>query len=680
MLGNRQDTSWEARYQKDMQEAKKNLILSLKELEKENKFIQKLSLENIKKFKNLYLTKEDKPDLKYFCFDDLWGKIKNIFDSIISIKSIDKSDHKKEFRAVIKILIDAGVPFVDGKKLTFWSTQFARAQGVKYSEKNNMVTDGIAQEYMRKILLGWPDGKLDVLFPLIKPGSNYPDLRAFFWSTISTIYAEEIQENDEVHLFIQDSLTIGNFFWNNEMPIIRKKNANILVHQYDITTHEWKEPVNLDKSKSELLYVRRREVHPFDKSRVSEKKSDNIKYTVENGTKIWNQKFKDNEEKNALISWSSPKVLSLVKLRNMIKKMKKYINSQSKSISFFSPKSNKELSDITTNKNDKIIKKLKMSVNFIREHITLSEAPNREVKIALTEEYWLEKMDPKHRPNEFLAKEHNKWKRSHYKESFFLWLDHYDDKKNGKQEEKTISSQVDYVSEEIGKKQYKVNFHEGKICDLKSIPIDTTKVKGKCPGFFAYIITEQNAMLISEHIAGKFHHSSFISAQKVKCAGMIMIENGKILEINNISGHYRPQTYAIFRTIKNIPDEVFATNGVVRFHKPGEYPVILSKNQFLKHAHLIHAFIPIFQKIRNKNIQELSQHMSQAISIMSDSTNNQSNLLLSLKNIIETIILKLKKIDKPNYSLQQILKQGEEVIMKIEERSQIHDIKRANSI
>lgn len=310
--------------------------------------------------------------------------------------------------------------------------------------------------------------------------------------------------------------------------------------------------------------------------------------------------------------------------------------------------------------------KLGRNLKFVHQHITLPEMPNRNSKLALTEEYWLEKIDPKHRSLDYLKKNHDKWKNSgKYKEvDFISWLD-------GQEEKKTVESGgIDYLSIVESKKLYTVNFKDGLICDSNNVPIDTTKLIGKCPGFAAYIITLDGELLITEHIKGKFQHSSFTGAEKIQCAGMIKIEKGKIVEINNISGHYRPQILAIAKAIQYIPDEVFSSSGIIRFHRPGENPVTLSKSQFLKNVLPMHAFIPRLEVIRNKDKIKLTNLIGESDKIIAASDRDKSTEMIGeIVNKLMAVLSKLDKIDKPSFLLKQLIDKGHEKLAELEKIS-----------
>jgi hypothetical protein len=57
----------------------------------------------------------------------------------------------------------------------------------------------------------------------------------------------------------------------------------------------------------------------------------------------------------------------------------------------------------------------------------------------------------------------------------------------------------------------------------------------------AYVWSQECELFIAEHGDSVFHHSSFVSGQRVRCAGMIKIDNGQVTAISNNSGHYKPR-------------------------------------------------------------------------------------------------------------------------------------------
>ena len=79
--------------------------------------------------------------------------------------------------------------------------------------------------------------------------------------------------------------------------------------------------------------------------------------------------------------------------------------------------------------------------------------------------------------------------------------------------------------------------------DNFSAPAVLTTREGKKtkPGE-AYVWLNTGELLIHPHHVGTFHHSSFDKGSKVRCAGTMDVQNGKITRLDNNSGHYRPST------------------------------------------------------------------------------------------------------------------------------------------
>lgn len=68
-------------------------------------------------------------------------------------------------------------------------------------------------------------------------------------------------------------------------------------------------------------------------------------------------------------------------------------------------------------------------------------------------------------------------------------------------------------------------------------------------GVAAFVWSAQNELFLCTHLSGTFHHSSLLSGQRVKNAGMIRVKDGTILELSNNSGHYKPRIDHICRFI-----------------------------------------------------------------------------------------------------------------------------------
>ena len=70
-------------------------------------------------------------------------------------------------------------------------------------------------------------------------------------------------------------------------------------------------------------------------------------------------------------------------------------------------------------------------------------------------------------------------------------------------------------------------------------------------------VMDQNGRIYSstEHTVGEFHHSSFLAGQPVAAAGEVRIENGRIVEITDGSGHYRPAPEFTAQFLRRLQDD-----------------------------------------------------------------------------------------------------------------------------
>lgn len=72
------------------------------------------------------------------------------------------------------------------------------------------------------------------------------------------------------------------------------------------------------------------------------------------------------------------------------------------------------------------------------------------------------------------------------------------------------------------------------------------------PRFWAYVISPAGRLYVHMHVADSFHHSSLLAGGRVLGAGMIGVSNGRIVYINNKSGHYMPTPAEFFKAIRQL--------------------------------------------------------------------------------------------------------------------------------
>lgn len=206
----------------------------------------------------------------------------------------------------------------------------------------------------------------------------------------------------------------------------------------------------------------------------------------------------------------------------------------------------------------------------------------------------LERMDPAHRSFEFSAGELTKksfnnsaellmneaffeWVKSEDITPFFLWLEAHHLVTNPPRHIPS-DPKSDFIDRSVkyeAKEAVNVIFSAERliISDEKQNqiePLNTAKLKkqsfkiGGRLGSAAFIwnnIQGENQFFTHPHESRKYHHSTLSQGKKVSCAGMWYVENGKIEEINNNSGHYRPTSLNFYLLIREL-----VSNGVMARH------------------------------------------------------------------------------------------------------------------
>ncbi|MEE3719404.1 hypothetical protein V2H45_21920, partial [Tumidithrix elongata RA019] len=104
--------------------------------------------------------------------------------------------------------------------------------------------------------------------------------------------------------------------------------------------------------------------------------------------------------------------------------------------------------------------------------------------------------------------------------------------------------QYDETKEEQDKTQVTVSstLNRSPQHDTPSAPVDTTNSvthqKGK--GWEIFVMSPTGDLHMASHKIGKYHHSSLLAGAATAAAGSIKASGGKIEEMNDKSGHYKP--------------------------------------------------------------------------------------------------------------------------------------------
>lgn len=298
-------------YSQCMDDAKKSMTQSFLKLNKELAFLSSDEYSE----SNFYFRKIN------MSFEELWSQIRNIFDTVQYGATPEQfSAAVAEFKSIIILLIQAGIPVEMGKNLNFWSTQFGRMEAEVFSTKTQGTTDSQATAYLRKIFLEWPEEKITVFLPMVTATKPlFPKVSLLYWTAISDFCLDyifdSVGKNLESHVFFQDSLTIGNYFWNVELPKAREKDLKLIIHVFDAEKGTWGAPIKMDSAEADNITIRRRMLHPLDEK----VHPDHIVESTLLKDKLWKKEYHDDAK---LKFWAAPKILTIGKLKEIAKKIK----------------------------------------------------------------------------------------------------------------------------------------------------------------------------------------------------------------------------------------------------------------------------------------------------------------------------------------------------------------------
>ena len=155
--------------------------------------------------------------------------------------------------------------------------------------------------------------------------------------------------------------------------------------------------------------------------------------------------------------------------------------------------------------------------------------------------YWLEAIDPRHRPGFVLAKRWEEWARSGDNGSFWDWLGDRDIDPAGLYEQSMGGKSVQYGLSESERRRFMVLSKEGQLY-RDGTPMDTSgnETVASGAGWAIFVLSTAGVFYAESHKQGEFHHSTFLAGGAVRAAGELQVSGGRLVKITGKSGHYRP--------------------------------------------------------------------------------------------------------------------------------------------
>jgi hypothetical protein len=146
-----------------------------------------------------------------------------------------------------------------------------------------------------------------------------------------------------------------------------------------------------------------------------------------------------------------------------------------------------------------------------------------------------------------------------------------DDQGSGLQFVQTIKLlSVDYLQTDDERKPYLLTIDKGVIKQAGK-PFDTAQMSTAFSGAGSaiYVLSPDGLMYSGSHKVSKFHHSSFLAAADAAGAGELKVTQGKISEISNKSGHYRPGLPQLVQTLEFLESKGVDLAGIKKVNVAG---------------------------------------------------------------------------------------------------------------
>lgn len=168
---------------------------------------------------------------------------------------------------------------------------------------------------------------------------------------------------------------------------------------------------------------------------------------------------------------------------------------------------------------------------------------------AVHRSYWLEYVDPMHRPGFFLAPKYKEWRdqtklKGDAYESFWDALGTLGN-----------SSKVEYA-DMAKRSMFLVSCNAGKLhkaSDGLLLSTDGMETLTSGSGWGIFVLSPEIELYVGKHVEGEKHHSTFLAGGAVVAAGEVTVDGGDLKVMTSKSGHYTPSRQNMHNLVSRLP-------------------------------------------------------------------------------------------------------------------------------
>lgn len=128
---------------------------------------------------------------------------------------------------------------------------------------------------------------------------------------------------------------------------------------------------------------------------------------------------------------------------------------------------------------------------------------------------------------------------------------------------RVFGSAVRYLTD-AEREAFRLTIRGGKLYDAAGKLFDTTATRTARSGQAAIVVMDGEGNIFASLVqrVGEFHHSSLLGGKPAAFAGEIVVENGVLKAVNNMSGHYRPPARFLQQFMRFLQAEGVDVSGV----------------------------------------------------------------------------------------------------------------------
>lgn len=126
--------------------------------------------------------------------------------------------------------------------------------------------------------------------------------------------------------------------------------------------------------------------------------------------------------------------------------------------------------------------------------------------------------------------------------------------------------------DDAARERTRLTVHDGRLFDKDGRPFDTSAGEAHWssePSAIFVMDGKGNLYASNEHVPRDFHHSSLMAGQPVAGAGEIRVADGRLVNVTDSSGHYRPPPECLDQVVAYLKKEGvdFDGVGIERFNR-----------------------------------------------------------------------------------------------------------------